>query len=83
MDEDEEMYDNNNQINIIELGDVQESKTFVKASMSDWQLHTHNNIAKKLEQTNKDQQKIDAERKKIEAARKETLASIEASKRDT
>ena len=33
---------------IIELGDVQESKTFVKASMSDWQLHTHNNIAKKL-----------------------------------
>ena len=33
---------------IISLGDVQESKTFVKASMSDWQLHTHNNIAKKL-----------------------------------
>ena len=31
-------------------------------------------------QENKDQQKIDAERKKIEAARKETLALIEASK---
>ena len=29
---------------IISLGDVQESKTFVKASMSDWQLHTHNNM---------------------------------------
>jgi len=33
---------------VIGLGDVQESKTFVKASMSDWQLHTHNSIVKKL-----------------------------------
>ena len=33
---------------IVSLGDVQKKKTKVKAPMSDWHLHTHNNLVQKL-----------------------------------